>query len=143
MSERRASARASQPTRKVLDNTQAVEAARLQHKARETASLADRVPFQTRGEQHASALQRGEEPVEVDSGSSSEDEEEEEPEAVAQQQQRGRRSGPPREKKPRVARKGKWTPVAKGMLANQGELSRWQPQGWPGVRSLSPSLYPS
>ena len=76
MAERRVSSRGSRPTKKVLD-TQAIDAARRQHKAREAASIANRTPFQARGEQHASSLRDGEEPQEEESGDSSGEDEEE------------------------------------------------------------------
>lgn len=100
MAQRR-SVRSTQPTQKVLAS-QAVDTARQQQKDRESARLADRVPFHTRGQQHASSLQRGEEPQEDDSS------EDEEDELVDEEQQRQQQqSGPSKAKKPRVTRKGK------------------------------------
>ena len=118
MAERRVSSRGSRPTKKVLD-TQAIDAARREHKAREAASIANRTPFQARGEQHANSLRDGEEPQELGSGDSSGEDEEE---VVVVEQQQQQQPGPSKAKKARTARKGKWTPVAKAMLANQGEL---------------------
>ena len=119
MAERRVSSRGSRPTKKFLD-TQAIDDARRQHKAREAASNANRTPFQARGEQHASSLRDGKEPQEEESGDSSGEDEEEE--VVVAQQQRQLQPGPSKAKKASTARKGKWTPVAKAMLASQGEL---------------------
>ena len=122
MAERRVSSRGSRPTKKVLD-TQAIDAARREQKAREAASIADRTPFQARGEQHANSLRDGEEPQqEEESGDSSGEDEEEVVVVAQQQQQQQQQPGPSKAKKARTARKGKWTPVAKAMLANQGEL---------------------
>ena len=119
MAERRVSSRGSRPTKKVLD-TQAIDAARREQKAREAASIADRTPFQARGEQHANSLRDGEEPQQEEESGDSSGEDEEEVVVVEQQQQQ--QPGPSKAKKARTARKGKWTPVARAMLANQGEL---------------------
>ena len=118
MAESRVSSRGSRPTKKVPD-TQAIDDARRQHKAREAASIANRTPFQARGEQHANSLRDGEEPQQEEESGDSSGEDEEEVVVVEQQQQQ---PGPSKAKKARTARKGKWTPVAKAMLASQGEL---------------------